>query len=114
MDSRDKNDEEIKRTARILEIVQLIAVRPKQYRARELAKRFEVSDRMIKKDLQVIRHGLRLRLNASSSGYYFDEVPQLPAVTYVFTEALALLQAAQVARHVSGIDQPIWRRRLLD
>jgi predicted DNA-binding transcriptional regulator YafY len=97
-------DEETKRTARILEVVQLIAVRPRQFRTQDLARRFEIGERMIKKDLQVIRHGLRLSLQPSKSGYYFEEIPQLPTVTYAFTEALALLQAAQVARRISGID----------
>lgn len=100
----DTKAEETKRTARILEIIQMIAVRPKTYRVKDLAGRFELSERMIKKDLEVIRHGLRLDLKSSRAGYYFAETPQLPAVAYSFTEALALLQAAQVARQVSGIN----------
>lgn len=104
MKENDKKDEELKRTARILEIVQLIAVRPRRYRVRDLAERFERSERTIKKDLDIIRHGLRLALTPSRDGYYFEDFPQLPAIYYSFTEALALLQAAQVARHVSGID----------
>lgn len=97
-------DEEIKRTARILEIIQIIAIRPRQYRAKDLAQRFEIGERMIKKDLQVIRHGLRLDICSSRQGYYFGETPQLPTVAYSFTEALALLQAAQVSRQVTGIN----------
>ena len=58
---------------------------------------------MIKKDLQIIRHGLRLALCSSPQGYYFEKTPKLPAVTYSFTEALALVQAAQVSRQVAGI-----------
>lgn len=97
-------DEEIKRTARILQIIQIIAIRPRQYRAKDLAQRFEIGERMIKKDLQVIRHGLRLDICSSRQGYYFEETPQLPTVAYSFTEALALLQAAQVSRQVTGIN----------
>ena len=96
-------DEEIKRTARILQLIQLIAIRPRQYRTKDLAQRFEISERMIKKDLQIIRHGLRLILCPSPQGYYFEETPQLPAVAYSFTEALALVQAAQVSRQITGI-----------
>ena len=59
---------------------------------------------MIKKDLQIVRHGLRLSLSSSRQGYYFEETPQLPAVAYSFTEALALVQAAQVSRQVAGIN----------
>lgn len=96
-------EEEIRRPSRILQIVHLIALRPGRYRARDLAQQFEISDRMVKKDLQIIRHGLRLALRPSRQGYYFEETPQLPAVAYSFTEALALVQAAQVSRQVAGI-----------
>ncbi|MBI1298729.1 WYL domain-containing protein [bacterium] len=100
----ERREEETNRTARILEIVQLIATRPKQFRASDLAQRFEISERMVKKDIQIIRNALKLALFSSKSGYHFEEMPQLPAVNYGYTEALALLQAAQVARRVSGID----------
>ena len=96
-------DEEIKRTARILQIIHLIAVRPRRYRAKDLAEHFEISERMIKKDLQIIRHGLVLALASSRKGYYFEETPQLPSVAYSFTEALALVQAVQVSSQVAGI-----------
>lgn len=96
-------DQEIKRTSRVLQIIHLIALRPRQYRAKDLAQQFEISVRMIKKDIQIIRHGLRLALCSSQQGYYFDETPQLPSVSYSFTEALALVQAAQVSRQVAGI-----------
>lgn len=95
--------EEIKRTARILELVQIIAVAPHRYLRRDLAARFEVSERMIQKDLDVIRHALKLPLSHSPEGYAFDEVPRLPALQYSFSEALALLLAVQAAREVSGI-----------
>ena len=96
-------DEEIKRTSRILQIIHLIALRPRRYRAKDLAQHFEIGERMIKKDLQIVRHGLRLSLRPSSEGYYFAETPQLPSVAYSFTEALALVQAVQVSRQVTGI-----------
>jgi len=93
----------MKRTSRILEIVQLIAVAPRRYLRRDLAQRFEISERMIQKDLDVIRHGLKLPLLHSPKGYYFEEMPRLPALQYSFPEALALLLAMQAARQVSGI-----------
>ena len=96
-------DEEIKRTSRILQTIHLIALRPRRYRAKDLAHHFEIGERMIKKDLQIVRHGLRLSLRPSSEGYYFAETPQLPSVAYSFTEALALVQAVQVSRQVTGI-----------
>jgi predicted DNA-binding transcriptional regulator YafY len=95
--------EETKRTSRILEIVQIIAIAPRRYLRRDLAARFEISERMIQKDLDVIRHGLKLPLYHSQEGYYFEEMPEMPALQYTFAEALALLLAVQAARQVSGI-----------
>ncbi|MEE8392490.1 MAG: WYL domain-containing protein, partial [Anaerolineae bacterium] len=95
--------EETKRTARILEIVQIIATAPRRYLRRDLAARFEISERMIQKDLEVVRHGLKLLLLHSPEGYYFEDVPRLPALQYTFAEALALLLAVQAARQVSGV-----------
>ncbi|RMH05450.1 MAG: WYL domain-containing protein [Nitrospirae bacterium] len=95
--------EETKRIARILEIVQMIAVAPQRYRRQDLANRFEVSERMIGKDLEVIRHGLKLSLARSRSGYFFEETPNMPAVQYTFAEALALLLTLQAARQMTGV-----------
>ena len=95
--------EETKRTSRILEIVRIIATAPRRYLRRDLAQRFDVSERMIQKDLEVIRHGLKLSLLHSPDGYYFEEVPRLPTLQYTFAEGLALLLAVQAARQVSGI-----------
>ena len=95
--------EELKRTSRILELVQIIATAPQRYLRRDLADRFDLSERMIQKDLDVVRHGLKLSLLHSPEGYYFAEVPRLPALQYTFSEALALLLAVQAARQVSGV-----------
>jgi predicted DNA-binding transcriptional regulator YafY len=95
--------EETKRTSRILEIVQMIAIAPRRYLRRDLAERFEISERMIQKDLDVIRHGLKLPLHHCRDGYYLEDVPRLPALQYSFPEALALLLAVQAARQVSGV-----------
>lgn len=95
--------EELKRTSRILELVQMIAVAPRRYLRRDLANRFEISERMIQKDLDIVRNGLKLRLVHSADGYYFEEVPRLPALQFSFSEALALLLALQAAVQVSGV-----------
>jgi len=96
--------EELKRNSRILEIIQIVAIAPRRYLRRDLAKRFEISERMIQKDLEVIRHGLKLSLMHSPEGYYFEEMPRLPALQYSFSEALTLLLAVQAAQQVSGIE----------
>lgn len=98
--------EELKRTARILEMVQMIAVSPRRYRRKDFADRFEISVRMVGKDIDVIRHALRLPLIPSSQGYYFEEIPHLPAVQYTIPEALAVLLAVQAAQQISGVSSP--------
>lgn len=98
-----RTDEEYTRTSRILEIVQHIALQPRRWLRRDLAKHFKLSERQLDKDLQVIRHGLKLDLRHSIEGYYFETMPHLPAVSYTFSEALALLQAARAAQAVPGV-----------
>jgi predicted DNA-binding transcriptional regulator YafY len=71
-----------------------------------LALEYEVSERQITKDLDVIRHGLLLELEyARGSGYYFARIPRLPALTYSLSEALAIFLAAQAGRRLVGIPQ---------
>ena len=96
--------EETKRTARILEIIQLIAGKPRQYRRGDLAERFEISERMIQKDFDVVRHGLKLVLMKDGDGYYFERLPHLPTTAYSFSEALALLTAARAAQAIPGVN----------
>lgn len=107
MPNRERNLEETKRVSRILQIVQIIATAPNRYKQKDLANEFEVSFETIKKDMQVIRHGLRLPLqNQRGSGYFFEDIPRLPSLTYKMTEALALLVAVQAAQQVSGVGSP--------
>ena len=95
--------EETKRTSRILTIVMMIATAPRRYQRKHLVEHFEVSERMMDKDIEVIRHGLRLPLARDRSGYYFERMPELPMLQLGFTEALALLTAVQSAQRVSGV-----------
>ncbi len=95
--------EETKRITRILQLVEMIAAAPHRYLRRDLAARFEVSERMIQKDLEIIRHGLLLPLIHDADGYAFETMPRLPALQYTFSEGLALLLAVQAAQQVSGI-----------
>jgi predicted DNA-binding transcriptional regulator YafY len=95
-------DEEIKRTSRVLQMLLLIASSPARFSRRELAARFEIGERMVTKDLAILRHGLRLDLRHSPEGYYFEKTPHLPALQYSFGEALALLTAVQAAQGGPG------------
>lgn len=98
--------EELKRISRILEIIQMIAVFPKRYHRKDFARRYEISERMVTKDLQIIRHGLRLPLRSSPQGYYFDSLPNLPAVHFTLSEGLALMMALQAALQLPGTGSP--------
>jgi predicted DNA-binding transcriptional regulator YafY len=98
-----RTDEEKTRTARILDMIQCIALQPRRWLRRDLALHYEVSERQIDKDLQIIRHGLRLSLRHSPDGYFFETMPQLPAVSYTFSEALALLLAARATQVIPGV-----------
>jgi predicted DNA-binding transcriptional regulator YafY len=97
---------ELQRASRILEIVSRISARPRMWTRAGLANDFEVSERQITKDLDVIRHGLRLDLRYEhGGGYYFERIPRLPAVSYSLSEALAIYLAAEAGRRMIGIPQ---------
>jgi len=96
--------EEIRRTARVLDIIQNIAVAPGRWTRKALAEKYEVSERQIQKDLTIIRYRLHLDLRNDGEGYYFKNSPRLPTISYSFSEALALLLAAKVAQTLPGID----------
>jgi len=97
-------DNLIRRTARILEIVQQIATQPRRWSRRMLAEHHEIGERMIQKDLELIRYRLGLALRHENGAYYFEHLPHLPTTTYSLTEALALLMAARVAQAIPGIN----------
>ena len=97
-------DNTIRRTARVLEIIQWITLRPHYWSRRALAEYYGVSERMIQKDLEIIRYRLGLSLQHEDGTYYFERLPQLPVATYSFSEALALLAAARAAQAIPGIN----------
>jgi predicted DNA-binding transcriptional regulator YafY len=97
-------DNQIRRTARVLEIIQQIATRPGFWTRKKLAERHELSVRMIQKDLELIRIRLGLPLVFENGAYLFERLPQLPTTTYSFAEAVALLTAARLAQAVPGIN----------
>lgn len=96
--------EETKRVARLLDIIARISARPKVWTRRALAQAFEVSERRLQEDLDIIVHRLHLPLAHCRSGYYFRQTTPLPAVTFAFGEAVALLLAAGVGRTSAGVD----------
>jgi predicted DNA-binding transcriptional regulator YafY len=97
---------EVTRIGRVLDIIWRISNAPNYWTRKRLAEEFEVSERTITSDLELIRHRLRFDIQSERGrGYYFNSVPRLPAVAYSVPEALALVLAAQVARQFSGIPQ---------
>jgi predicted DNA-binding transcriptional regulator YafY len=98
--------DEYRRVARILEIIQYIATRPGGWKRKALAERYDLSERQIQKDLDIIRHRLGLPLIHDGAGYSFERIPKLPSVQYTFPEALSLLLAMQSAQQVSGVGSP--------
>ncbi len=101
---RGRQLHETRRISRILELLSLVDAHPQRYGRKELAERFQVSARMIQKDLEVIRHGLKLPIQCSRQGYVLLSPPGLSPARFTFGEALALFQAVQVARCSSGAD----------
>lgn len=100
------NYPETKRIARILDIIWRISRSPHRWTRSDLAEAFEVSERTITGDIQIIRHRLQFDLRADyGRGYYFRALPTLPSVSYSIPEALALVLAAHSARQLGGISQ---------
>lgn len=102
--SSTSRDDQTRRTARVLEIIQQIAIAPGKWSRQSLAQHHEISERMIQKDLELIRYKLGFILDHDGTGYSFDRLPHLPTTTYSFSEALALLVAARTAQAISGVN----------
>ena len=85
-------------------MVQLIHSQPRAWSRGRLAHEFELSERMIDNDLQLIRHGLRYDLRRSPTGYYFADGPVLATIHLSVPEALGLALAAQLARDTGTVD----------
>jgi len=103
-DLTDGREDQIRRTARVLDMVQQIAVRPRYWTRKKLAEHYELGERMIQKDLGLIRVRLGLALRNDGEGYYFEHLPHLPTTAYAFSEALALLTAARAAQAIPGVN----------
>ncbi|MFW6074789.1 MAG: helix-turn-helix transcriptional regulator [Chloroflexota bacterium] len=95
------------RVSRIVRIIDLISNAPRTWTRMRLAGHFEVSERTITADLDVIRYDLNFRVESKrGEGYYFSQIPKLPSVSYTLTEAVALILAAQSARQQRGVPKP--------
>lgn len=97
-------DDQIRRTARVLEIIQQIAIAPGRWSRKELADYHEIGERMIQKDIELIRVRLGLELVHDGATYSFARLPQLPTVDYSFNEAISLVTAVRAAQTVPGVN----------
>lgn len=98
--------EETKRTARLLQIMLMVAAAPRRYTRKDFSERFEVSVRMISKDIEIINNITGFDLQGGREGYYFTRVPELPMLHFSVAETLALLNALRVTQHMAGLDSP--------
>uniref|UniRef100_A0A7C2ZZE3 WYL domain-containing transcriptional regulator n=1 Tax=Thermorudis sp. TaxID=1969470 RepID=A0A7C2ZZE3_9BACT len=98
-----KREPELQRVARILDI--LIALSQRRMKRRDLAQRYEVSERQITNDLRVIRERLGIEIVSTSEGYCIKTLPALPSVTFEMVELLALSLAAVAGSRSPGVPQ---------
>lgn len=96
--------DETRRTARVLKIIQQISAAPGRWSRKALAAHHEIGERMIQKDLSLIRYKLGFDLRRDGEGYCFARLPHLPTLAYSFGEALALITAVRVAQTVPGVN----------
>lgn len=96
--------EETKRVGRLLDTIVRIQTRPKVWTRKALAQAYEISERRVQEDLEILVHRLRLPLAHCRTGYYFTDVQIIPSITFTFGEAVALLLSASVGRNMAGID----------
>ncbi|HEX5503815.1 MAG TPA: WYL domain-containing transcriptional regulator [Thermomicrobiales bacterium] len=99
-----ENLQETRRTARLLDLVHRIANAPRRWTRKRLAEEYQVSERQITKDLEILKHKLHFELEHAREGYYFARMPRLPTASFSFEEALALLLAVRAGGALAGVD----------
>lgn len=100
----DPRLEETKRIARVLRLLNLLQSQPRRWTRAGLSREFEISERMLDNDLQLLRHGLGCVVRRTRTGYFIESGPVLNALRLSVPEALALALAAQHARDARVID----------
>jgi len=99
-----KRLEETKRIRRLIEMANLLATQPRQWTEARLANRFEVTERQIRRDVALLRHGLLYQIERRSGGLIISGAPALPPLHLPLPEAIALALAANLARDSDDID----------
>jgi len=99
------NPEEYRRVRRVVDLLLRVTQQPRRWTRRDLAALYEVSEKQVDKDLQLVRHGLRMPLRHVAQGYYFERVATLPSLTLTLPEALSLLLAARLGQQMPGVSR---------
>lgn len=103
-DTRERKAPETTKLGRILKIAGRITSQPGQWSRAQLANEFEVAERTIDRDLEMLR-GLGYEITQSkTAGYSFAHTPALPPVLLSLPDVLALTLAAELARDRGDID----------
>lgn len=95
--------EETKRVARLIKLAGLLAAQPRQWKRPGLSVRYDVCERQISRDLELLR-GCGYEITYTPGGYAFERAPALPALSLAVPEALALALAAGLARDSGDVD----------
>lgn len=96
--------EETKRVARLVELATLLASQPGRWPRARLAERFEIGERQLARDLEILRHGMHYQIERTPGGYVIQGAPPLPPLVVTMPEALALALAAGLARDTGDVD----------
>ncbi len=103
-DMQERKAPETTKLGRILKIAGRITSQPRQWSRVRLAGEFEVAERTIDRDLEMLR-GLGYEITQSkTAGYSFTQTPALPSVLLSLPDVLALTLAAELARDRGDID----------
>ncbi len=95
--------EETKRIARLIKLAALLAAQPGRWRRASLSARYEVSERQIARDLELL-NGCGYAVRRTPTGYAFEHAPVLPTLSLDVPEVLALALAAGLARDAHDVD----------
>jgi predicted DNA-binding transcriptional regulator YafY len=96
-----KRAPEIQRVARLVDMLVVLSQRP--LKRRELAERYQISERQITSDLQVLRRRLSLEIVSTGEGYRIASLPSLPSVQFDVAELFALLLATLAGSRSPGV-----------
>jgi len=106
-DREGTKPEELKRIGRVIEIAALLAAQPRRWTLARLSARFEIGERQIQRDLELLRHRMGYTIARTRGGFVISGTPALPPLQLQLPEAIALALAAGLARDSGDVDAAI-------